>query len=92
MEKFLYVFSKEDRDLLIADGYTLLKSDDKNDLYVFVNQTNMNFDLIDPSDAMANFTHNMKFLKTKGFQPITRIKVDSVTDTKTGTEQLTISY
>lgn len=47
MEKFLYVFSKEDRDLLIADGYTLLKSDDKNDLYVFVNQTNMNFDLID---------------------------------------------
>lgn len=52
----------------------------------------MNFDQIDPSDAMVNFTHNMKFLKTKGFQPITRIKVDSVTDTKTGTEQLSISY
>ena len=34
MEKFLYVFSKGNRDLLIAAGYTLLKSDDKNDLYV----------------------------------------------------------
>lgn len=52
----------------------------------------MNFDLIDPSDAMVNFTHNMKFLKTKGFQPIMRIKVDSITDTQTGKEQLTISY
>lgn len=49
MEKFLYVFSKDDRDLLIAAGYTLLKSDDKNDLYVFVNQTNMTFDLVDMS-------------------------------------------
>lgn len=47
MEKFLYVFSKDDRDLLIAAGYALLKSDDKNDLYVFVNQMNMNFDLLD---------------------------------------------
>lgn len=34
---------------------------------------NMNFDLIDPSDSMANFECNMKFLKTKGFQPIKRL-------------------
>lgn len=47
MEKFLYVFSKDNRDLLIAAGYTLLKSDDKNDLYVFVNQANLIFDLAD---------------------------------------------
>lgn len=47
MEKFLYVFSKDNRDLLIAAGYTLLKSDDKNDLYVFVNQANLIFDLSD---------------------------------------------
>ena len=52
----------------------------------------INFDQVDPSDAMVNFTHNMKFLKTKGFQPITRIKVDSITDTQTGIEQLSISY
>lgn len=49
MEKFLYVFSKDNRDLLIAAGYTLLKSDDKNDLYVFVNQANMTFDIVDMS-------------------------------------------
>lgn len=36
----------------------------------------MNFDLIDPSDSMANFECNMKFLKTKGFQPITRLDID----------------
>lgn len=47
MEKFLYVFSKDDRDSLIVAGYSLLKSDDKNDLYVFVNQPTMNFDLLD---------------------------------------------
>lgn len=34
---------------------------------------NLNFDAIDPSDAMQNFVHAMKFLKTKGFQPITRV-------------------
>jgi len=39
----------------------------------------INFDQIDPSDAMVNFTHNMKFLKTKGFQPIARIRADNVT-------------
>ena len=36
----------------------------------------LNFDMIDPSDSMANFRCNMKFLKTKGFQPISRITVD----------------
>lgn len=35
---------------------------------------NMNFDLIDPSDSMMNFECNMKFLKTKGFQPIKRLE------------------
>lgn len=49
MEKFIYVFSKNDRDSLIAAGYALLKSDEKNDLYVFVNQANMTFDLVDVS-------------------------------------------
>ena len=54
MEKFLYVFSKNDRDSLIAAGYTLLKSDDKNDLYVFVNQTNLAFDLVDMYFVRSN--------------------------------------
>lgn len=54
MEKFLYVFSKDNRDLLIAAGYTLLKSDDKNDLYVFVNQANLIFDLADINFVRSN--------------------------------------
>jgi len=33
----------------------------------------LNFELIDPSDALNNFKYNMKFLKTKGFQPVERI-------------------
>lgn len=54
MEKFLYVFSKDNRDSMIAAGYTLLKSDDKNDLYVFVNQTNLAFDLADMYFVRSN--------------------------------------
>lgn len=34
---------------------------------------NLNFDMIDPSDALKNFRHNMKFVKTQGFQPVDRI-------------------
>lgn len=33
----------------------------------------LNFDLIDPSDSMANFVHRMKFIKTKGFVKVERI-------------------
>ena len=33
----------------------------------------LNFGLIDPSDALNNFRHNMIFLKTAGFQPVDRI-------------------
>jgi len=30
----------------------------------------LNLELIDPSDSMANFVHRMDFKKTKGFQPV----------------------
>jgi len=33
----------------------------------------LNFAMLDPSDSMDNFLHNMKFLKTKGFQAVGRI-------------------
>jgi len=36
---------------------------------------NLNFEMIDPSDSMENFVHNMKFAKTKGFSVVE--KVDS---------------
>jgi len=33
----------------------------------------LNFASLDPSDAMHNFRHNMKFQKTAGFKPVARI-------------------
>ena len=36
----------------------------------------LNFEMIDPSDSMANFVHNMKFFKTKGFAPVERLTPD----------------
>ena len=35
----------------------------------------LNFELIDCSDAMANFPHHMKFLKTKGFTSVEKIGI-----------------
>lgn len=33
----------------------------------------LNFELIDPSDSLCNFEHNMKFLKTTGFKKVDRV-------------------
>ncbi len=33
----------------------------------------LNFQLVDPSDALQNFRYNMKFLKTSGLKPVERI-------------------
>lgn len=54
MEKFLYVFSKEVRDRLLAANYTLLKSDEKNETYVFANQVDMTFALANTSFVRSN--------------------------------------
>lgn len=45
MEKFVYVFSKEARDTLLAQGFKLLRSDEDNDTYVFENEVKMEFSL-----------------------------------------------
>ncbi len=34
----------------------------------------LNLDAIDPSDALENFEHNMKFMKTQGFKPIVKLE------------------
>lgn len=34
---------------------------------------NLNMDMIDPSDSLENFVHNMKFMKTKGFGAVEKI-------------------
>ena len=49
-------------------------------LSVFIEKeklSQINFDMIDPSDSMQNFIYNMKFLKTKGFQPIDRLEIST---------------
>lgn len=42
-ERFIYVFSEEARDRLLAAGYTLLKSDGKNNTYIFDNDPRVAF-------------------------------------------------
>ena len=38
----------------------------------------LNFDLLDPSEAMKNFKHNMSFSKTTGFRPVDQIDAASL--------------
>lgn len=42
---FIYVFSEELRDELIARGYTLLHSDDAAKRYVFANESTQSYSL-----------------------------------------------
>lgn len=37
MYKFIYVFTKETSDELVTQGFNLVKSDEKNKVYVFEN-------------------------------------------------------
>lgn len=43
MTGFIYVFSDEGRDILLARQYELLKSDENKHIYVFVNNGEQNF-------------------------------------------------
>ena len=54
MKKFTYVFSPEDRDHLIEAGYMLLKSDDKNQIYIFKACDELAFALNDVEDFMES--------------------------------------
>lgn len=53
-EKFIYVFSKEARDRLLAAGFLLLKSDDRNETYIFENNTSLSFALDRVSTIKSN--------------------------------------
>lgn len=43
MSKFIYVFSAADKNELLASGFTLLKSDKKNNIYVFLSNPRLFF-------------------------------------------------
>jgi len=47
MENFIYVFTKEERDALLASGYVLLRNDEKRNMYTFVNKGREDFVLSD---------------------------------------------
>lgn len=54
MEKFLYVFDQEARDTLLKDGFTLLKSNEDEDVYIFANKDVLTFDLADITFVKSN--------------------------------------
>lgn len=44
MNKFIYVFSAEDRDKLLSQGAMLLRSDEYNQMFVFLNDGELTFE------------------------------------------------
>jgi hypothetical protein len=54
MNKFIYVFGEESRDILLANNYMLLKSDSKNNIYVFENKPEQCFSFKNISFALSD--------------------------------------
>lgn len=43
-KKFVYVFRPEDKTLLLGAGFELIKSDARNNIFIFINDPESNFD------------------------------------------------
>lgn len=43
MSSFIYVFCEKDRDTLVGLKYKMIKSDDANHIFIFLNDDNKNF-------------------------------------------------
>lgn len=63
MKQFIYVFSTEDRDKLLGLGFSLLKEDEDNNIFVFVAENvydksdiALKFDAVDLSEYMESDT------------------------------------
>lgn len=54
MKKFIYAFSESDRDVLLSQGYTLLKTDNTQKIYVFKNKEELCFSMNDGTFALSN--------------------------------------
>lgn len=50
MDKFIYVFSLKDANTLIKAGYSLLRRDENNNIYVFINEDRVNFNFSENPD------------------------------------------
>lgn len=53
-DHFIYVFSKQDKDELLALGFTLLKSNEKSDVYIFENDRKLTFAIGDRRFLMSD--------------------------------------
>lgn len=54
MDKFIYVFCAEARDIMLAHGFTLLKTDPVNGIYAFENSEKLTFANLDVSYITTN--------------------------------------
>ena len=54
MKKFIYAFSESDRDVLLSQGYTLLKVDNAQKIYVFKNKEELCFSMNDGTFALSD--------------------------------------
>lgn len=54
MANFIYVFGAESRDRLIALQYELLRADEENHIYVFLNKECQSFSCDDIKFAMSD--------------------------------------
>lgn len=54
MNKFIYVFSQSDMDKMLFKGFLLLKSDQHNNMYVFLNEGNLTLDDLDISYILSD--------------------------------------
>lgn len=54
MKKFIYVYSADARDKLLAANYILMKSDERNKIYVFLNEDKLSFSELDVSYILSD--------------------------------------
>ncbi len=62
MKKFIYVFNKEDKDKMLKRGFTLLKNDERNSMYVFALTVSdgFSFELLDGVEKYT-FSNTLTF-------------------------------
>lgn len=54
MHKFIYVFSRKDGEKLLSLGYRLMKYDETQDIWIFLNDEHLSFEKGDMSYAMLD--------------------------------------
>lgn len=54
MKNFIYVYSAAARDKLLASGCKLMKSDERNNIYIFLNEGKLSFASLDISYILSD--------------------------------------